>query len=448
MAAAHPPLPGELTVRLLQITAGAGGMYCGSCLRDNALAAELLARKHEVLLLPVYTPTLTDEANVSDGHVFFGGISVYLEQHVPLFRKSPAVLDRLWDTAAVIKAATGRGLSVDPDQLGALTVSTLKGEEGFQAKEFRKLLGYLDGLPPFDLVVLPNSLLISMAPALKRALGRPVVCTLQGEDLFLGALREPYRSESMALIARHAASVDGFVATSAYYADFMAGHLGLDRRKVHAVPLGIKLDGHRPAEGERSGPFVVRLLRPRGPREGPAPAGRGLPHPAPRARPRGMRLAAAGYLAPEHRGYLAGIAARFAEWGLEGEFRYHGVPDRAEKIAFLQGLDALSVPSPYAEPKGLYLLEALANGIPCVPATPWGLPRGARADGRRPPLRAERPAEPRRPAPGPRLRPRLGPRLGPPGRRGREAAPLGRPHGRPRPRGLRLRHQWGQVLNL
>ena len=115
-------------MRLLQITAGAGGMYCGSCLRDNALAAELLARKHEVLLLPVYTPTLTDETNVSDGHVFFGGISVYLEQHVPLFRKTPAVLDRLWDAAAVIKAATGRGLSVDPDQLGALTVSTLNGE--------------------------------------------------------------------------------------------------------------------------------------------------------------------------------------------------------------------------------------------------------------------------------------------------------------------------------
>jgi glycosyltransferase involved in cell wall biosynthesis len=353
-------------MRLLHITAGAGGMYCGSCLRDNALAAELLARRHEVLLLPVYTPTLTDETNVSDGHVFFGGISVYLEQHVPLLRNSPAILDRLWDAASVIKAATGRGLSVDPDQLGALTVSTLKGEEGFQAKEFRKLLGYLDGLPPFDLVVLPNSLLISMAPALKRALGRPVVCTLQGEDLFLGALREPYRSESMALIARHAASVDGFVATSAYYAEFMAGHLGLDRRKVHAVPLGIKLEGHQPAEGERSGPFVFGYFARVAPEKGLhllAEAYRIL------RQERGLgesRLAAAGYLAPEHRGYLAGIAARFREWGLEGEFRYHGVPDRAEKIAFLQGLDALSVPSPYAEPKGLYLLEALANGIPCV----------------------------------------------------------------------------------
>ena len=58
-------------------------MYCGTCLRDNALATELLARGHDVSLLPVYTPTRTDETNVSDGHVFFGGISVYLEQHLP-----------------------------------------------------------------------------------------------------------------------------------------------------------------------------------------------------------------------------------------------------------------------------------------------------------------------------------------------------------------------------
>ena len=66
-------------MNILSITAGAAGMYCGSCLRDNALAAELIARGHRVTLLPIYTPTLTDEPNVSRGNpVLFGGISVYL----------------------------------------------------------------------------------------------------------------------------------------------------------------------------------------------------------------------------------------------------------------------------------------------------------------------------------------------------------------------------------
>jgi hypothetical protein len=84
-------------MRILSITAGAAGMYCGSCLRDNALAAELIAQGHDVTLLPLYTPTLTDEENVSYPKVFFGGISVYLEQHLGLFRRTPELLDRVWD---------------------------------------------------------------------------------------------------------------------------------------------------------------------------------------------------------------------------------------------------------------------------------------------------------------------------------------------------------------
>ena len=43
-----------------------------------------------------------------------------------------------------------------------------------------------------------------------------------------------------------------------------------------------------------------------------------------------------------------------------------GEVDRAEKLRFLQSLDVLSVPTVYEDPKGLYVLEALANGIPVV----------------------------------------------------------------------------------
>jgi len=348
------------------ITAGAGGMYCGSCLRDNALAAELLRCGHDVLLLPVYTPTLTDEPNVSGPRVLFGGISVYLQQHLALFRHTPALLDRLWDAAPVIRAATSRGLSVDPDQLGALTVSTLRGEEGHQAKEFRKLFRHLKRLPPFDLAILPNSLLISMAPTLERALGCPVVCTLQGEDLFLQGLREPYRTEAKALIERHADHVSVFVATGEWYAGFMASFLSLPRDKVHSVPLGIHLDGHGVDAPPRPGPPVVGYLARVAPEKGLH-----LLAEAYRIARRELglgeaRLQAAGYLPPEQRGYLAELEDGLGKAGLDGEFRYHGTLDRAAKIAFLQGLDVFSVPSPYPEPKGIYVLEALANGIPCV----------------------------------------------------------------------------------
>src|SRR5918996_311501 len=105
-------------MRILAITAGAGPMFCGSCLRDNALAAELIKRGHDVILMPMYTPTRTDEPNVSRKRVLLGGISVYLEQKLPLFRHTPKFLDRLWDAPAVIRAMANRPVHTDPAMLG------------------------------------------------------------------------------------------------------------------------------------------------------------------------------------------------------------------------------------------------------------------------------------------------------------------------------------------
>src|SRR3970040_779062 len=105
-------------------------MYCGSCFRDNALAMGLLPRGHDVPCLPVYTPTLTDEPNVSRRRVLFGGISVYLQQHSAIFRKMPGLFDRLWDAPWVIRAFADRSVSTDPHVLGDLTISMLQGREG------------------------------------------------------------------------------------------------------------------------------------------------------------------------------------------------------------------------------------------------------------------------------------------------------------------------------
>src|SRR3954466_15131525 len=163
-------------------------MYCGSGAGDNALAVELLARGHEVTLLPLYTPTTTDETNVSRDRVLFGGISVYLQQHLALFRHTPRFMDRLWDSPAVIAALANRSVSTDPKLLGDLTISMLEGRRGVLRKEFDKLLEWLLAEPLPDIVNLPNSLLIGLARPLGEALKRPICCTLQGEDLFLDGL--------------------------------------------------------------------------------------------------------------------------------------------------------------------------------------------------------------------------------------------------------------------
>ncbi|HEX7330057.1 MAG TPA: glycosyltransferase family 4 protein [Pyrinomonadaceae bacterium] len=353
-------------MRILYLTGGAGRMYCGSCLRDNAMATELMARGHDVILLPVYTPTFTDEPNVSRDHVVLGGISAYLEQYVPLFRKTPRWLDRLWDSKTILSLASRRSISTNPKMLGEMTVSVLKGGGGFQSKEIDKFIDWMKQQAPPDVINLPYSLLISMAAPLKQALDAPVTCTLQGEDLFLDGLQEPYRTQALNLIRDQIEHVDLFLSVSDYYARFMPGYLGIPAEKIHVVPLGINPKGFDLRPPDRSGPFTVGFLARVAPEKGLhllaeayiiARRSGDLPE---------ARFEVAGWMAPDCKPYLADIEKRLKDAGLSSEFHYRGVLDRAQKIAFLQSLDVMSVPATYDEPKGVSLLEAMACGVPVV----------------------------------------------------------------------------------
>jgi glycosyltransferase involved in cell wall biosynthesis len=170
----------------------------------------------------------------------------------------------------------------------------------------------------------------------------------------------------MALIRAAAHHVDLFLPVSEYYRDFMPGYLGLPPEKMRLVPLGINMEGYTPRPPRREGPFTIGYLARIAPEKGLhvlSEAYRALRQREP-SRP--ARLVAAGYLPPEHQPYLDEIRKKMREWGLDAEFEYRGEVDRAQKTAFLQSLDLFSVPTTYAEPKGMFLLEALANGVPVV----------------------------------------------------------------------------------
>jgi glycosyltransferase involved in cell wall biosynthesis len=352
-------------MRIVHITAGAGHMYCGSCLRDNVLARALLDAGHEVVLVPTYTPTKPEGRDVSSGRVYMGGINVFLQEHVPLFGHLPRVMRRWLDSKALLRLATRRGVSVDAHQLGRLTVSMLRGADGPQHTSVLDLIRFLaDDLAP-DVVNIPNSLLIALAPAIKRELRIPVVCTLQGEDHFVDGLGQPYRDEALRLIRDHASSVDEFLAVSRYGAARMSDFLGIEPDRIRVVPLTIDFDGHAAAPLDNE-PFTVGYLARVAPEKGlhvlceaysRLRATPGLPP---------SRLLVAGYLAPEHRGYLESVRKQVAELGLGDQFEYRGELDRAGKLAFLQNVSVLSVPSVQPTQKGMFLLEAMASGIPVV----------------------------------------------------------------------------------
>src|SRR6185436_18850243 len=226
-------------MKILAFSAGAAQMYCGSCLRDNTLAAELRRQGHDIVLMPLYTPTRTDELNVSEPRVFMNGISVCLEQESVFFRKTRWLLDRVWDSQWMIRLASRSSIAVNPRVMGEMTVSVLRGEKGYQLKDIRKLTSWLASEPPPDIVTLPNCLLSGLAKPIREATGRPVCCTLQGEDLFLSQLSEPYRSQSWELIRANVEHVDGFAAVSQFAADYWRRNLKIPAAKIHVVPLGI-----------------------------------------------------------------------------------------------------------------------------------------------------------------------------------------------------------------
>ncbi|MFO0945247.1 MAG: glycosyltransferase family 4 protein [Planctomycetota bacterium] len=357
------------------LTAGAAGMFCGSCMRDNTLAAALMKLGCDVHLIPTYTPIRTDEENVSIDKVFFGGINVFLQEKSAFFRHVPPFLDRWLDQPWLINWLASRSMETDARMLGALTVSMLKGEHGHQKKEVGRLVRWLarDARP--DLINLSNILIAGCVPAMKRELGVPILVTLQGDDLFLDDLTSPFKEQAFAEIRRIAEEVDGIIVFSQYYAEFMSSYLDIPRAKFHIVPMGLALrDYSRAGTGHatratNSDPVVGYMAR-------VCPA-KGL-HLLIEAflKLRRMpgtdraRLRAAGWLGGGDHEYLESQRQILKNAGLkegdDGDFHYRGVLDRHQKLEFYQAIDVLSVPTTYHEPKGIFVLESLASGVPVV----------------------------------------------------------------------------------
>ena len=347
-------------------------MYCGSCLHGNTLAAALRQAGQDVLLVPVYTPLRTDEQNVSIERVVLGGINLFLQQRSALFRHTPWWFDRLLDRPGLLHWLSRRGWNTRPERLGALTVSMLRGEQGRQRKELEKLVRWLEQTIRPELVHLSTVMLAGTARELAGRLGVPVVCTLSGEDAFLEKLPEPYYCEARAVLRQRSADLAALVAMNRYYADFMAEYLSVPRGQIHVIPPGLNLSGHgrswraRSPEGSRQRLVTIGYLARVCPEKGLHQLADAFKLLAQQENLPPMRLLAAGYMDKADRPYLDRIQAQIDDWGLADRFNYLGQLDRAAKIAFLQSLDIMSVPTVYRESKGLSILEAWANAVPVV----------------------------------------------------------------------------------
>jgi len=352
-------------MRIVYVAAGAGGRYCGACMRDTALARGLVERGHDVQFLSLYTPVRADRSAPGHCRIFYGGINVYLEQHSALFRHMPGLLHRLFDSEWLLDFVGSRALEVRPEDLGEMTVSVLKGPAGRQAGELDALVDFLkQGAPP-DVVNLTNSMLSAIAPALRQTLDVPVVCNLQGEDAFIDRIGEPWREEALGLIRQHARSIDVFVAPGQGYADAMADWLAVDRSRIRVVRPGIELapfegPSERPADVFRIG-YLSRIVPEKG-MDLLCEAFELLS----RGRPGRVVLSTAAELAASDEAFWNVQRRRLEDAGLGDRIEFTASPDLAAKVAFLKRCSVFSVPSRVPERQAVACLEAQAAGLPVV----------------------------------------------------------------------------------
>ncbi|MCZ6682708.1 MAG: glycosyltransferase family 4 protein [Planctomycetota bacterium] len=349
-------------MKVVYLAAGAAGMYCGSCLRDNRLGATLIARGRDFSLVPLYTPIRTDETDVSESRVFYGGINVFLQQAHSVFRHAPRWMDRILDNRVLLDGLSRFASGTDPATLGALTVSVLRGEHGAQRKELDKLVAGMQAVKP-DVINLANLMFLGLTRALKDALGASVICTLSGEDIFLDKLPEPHRSAAFELIEQGGRDVDGFVAVTKYVAGHAANHFSLPPDRIHYARMGIHVDDFR-AAAPPDNPFTIGYLARICPEKGLAELCEAFA--LLRKTGRSCRLRVAGYLGASDRPYFDRVKAYCGEHGISDDVDFIGEIDRGAKIEFLGQCHLLSVPATFPESKGLYILEAMAAGVPVV----------------------------------------------------------------------------------
>lgn len=354
-------------MKVVHIVPGSGGtFYCQNCLRDSLLVPALRELGLDVILVPMYLPLFTDGPPLEkDAPVFFGALNVYLQQKVPLFRRTPRWLDRLFDARWLLGLVARKAASTSAEGLEEMTLSMLSGADGAQAKELDRLLWWLKSEIKPEIVHISNALLLGLAPRMKDELGCRIVCSLQDEHDWVDAMRPSYLEKVWGAMAEKARAVDAFVPVSRYYADVMTRRLALPEEKVHVVYIGVPLEAYEYREPEFSPPtigYLSRLSRSLGLAV--------LVEAFMKLKSRGgfenLRLRAmGGKTAPDER-FLAGEKRRLKRRGLEGDVDFLDGFSRGERASFMHTISLLSVPVPGGEAFGMYLLEAMASGVPVV----------------------------------------------------------------------------------
>jgi Glycosyltransferase len=353
------------------ITGSGGSFYCGNCYRDMIyLKAIRKVPGITASAIPLYLPP--DDTNIETGldkKVFFGAISMYLREKVPFLRNMPVFMDKLFDSAPMLKIAAHRAGSTRTEGLEEMTLNMIKGENAFPEKELQRLVDYLtrDGKP--DIIHLSNALIIGLARRIKKKLDVKIVCSLLNEDDWIDEMAEPYQSRAWKLISKEASNVDAFLTPSNYYKEMFISKTGISGDNFQVIPLGIDPGDLAKIEKRDNYPAIGYFCRINFQNGFDKLVDAFIELKTANDLP-GLTLHVSGGYTSDDKPFIADQIRKIKTNGLKSFVRIYPEFQGNSKQEFFSNIDVMSVPVRKHDGYGLYLLEANAAGVPVVqPAT-------------------------------------------------------------------------------
>ncbi|MCU0361964.1 MAG: glycosyltransferase family 4 protein [Bacteroidales bacterium] len=353
------------------ITGSGGSFYCGNCYRDMIyLKAIRKVEGTSASAIPLYLPP--DEKSEDDGlekKVFFGAISMYLREKVPFLKNMPAFMDRLFDSAPLLKLAASRAGTTRTEGLEEMTLGMINGRNAFPEVELRRLVHFLtkDGLP--DIIHLSNALIIGLAGQLKKKLRVKIVCSLLNEDDWINEMAEPYQSEAWKQIAGEAHNVDAFITPSSYYKEMFISKTGIPGGMINIVPLGIDPGSLLKVERKDTFPALGYFCRVNS-HNGFDKLVDAFIKIRNSDRIPGLTLHVSGGYTADDKPFISEQISKLKGSGLKSLVRIYPEFHGHSKEDFFSNVDVVCVPVRKYDGYGLHLLEANAAGVPLVqPAT-------------------------------------------------------------------------------
>lgn len=357
-------------MKIIYIIPGFGGTYyCGNCLRDSVFSRAMKANGHEAVTLPLYLPhSIKDFAHQAEVPVFYGAVNIYLKQHFKIFRRMPRWLHSFLDSPFILKYAARKSGSTRAEGLEEMTISMLNGAEGFQYEELNELIDYIRHHEKPDVVHLSNALLMGLAKKIKEELQVPVFCSLQDEDVWINAMKESYKPKLWQLMSHKVRDIDAFIAVSHYFKKVMQNNMQIPGSKIFAVPIGVDPDlytVHLPAKEPQAIGYLSRMNEDNG---------FGILVDAfirLKKNPRysSTKLIITGGKTGDDKPYIAEQIKKLQKSKLLDYIEFIEFGEKCKTYNmdhFFKKISVLSVPVVNGEAFGLYLLEALASGIPVV----------------------------------------------------------------------------------